>query len=100
MPTLDILTGLSVADERDFSVRQIQFKQTDPSCASTKRPDILENMNIYEAQGGYLGSAEVTHTYRGRFHVSRRKGLPHVQRDLQRHPHYCRWLLRLMEDYA
>ena len=63
MPTLDVLTGLSVADERDFGVKQTQFKQTDSSCATTKRPDILENMNIYDAKGGHLGSTEVTHIY-------------------------------------
>ena len=51
MPTLDVLTGLSVFDERDFSVKQTQFKQPDSSCAPTKRPDILENMNIYDAKG-------------------------------------------------
>ena len=62
MPTLDVLAGLSVADEGDFSVKQTQFKQTD-SCATTKRPDILENMNIYDAKWGYLGSTEVTHIY-------------------------------------
>ena len=67
MPTLDVLTGLSVADEGDFSVKQTQFKQTD-SCATTKRPDILENMNIYDAKWGYIGSTEVTHIYRGHFH--------------------------------
>ena len=70
MPTLDVLAGLSVADERDFSVKQTQFKQTD-SCATTKRPDILENMNIYDAKWGYLGSTEVTHIYRGHFHACR-----------------------------
>ena len=73
MPTLDVLAGLSVADEGDFSVKQTQFKQTD-SCATTKRPDILENMNIYDAKWGYLGSTEVTHIYRGHFHACRRKG--------------------------
>ena len=34
-------------------------------------------MNMYDAKGGYLGSTEVTHIYRGRFHACRRKGQPH-----------------------
>ena len=53
MPTLGVLTGLSVTDERDFSVKQTQFKPTD-SCANIKRPDILENMNIYYAKWDFL----------------------------------------------
>ena len=51
MPTLDVLTESYVSDERDFSIRQTQLKQTDSSCAPTKRLDILENMNIYTLKG-------------------------------------------------
>ena len=98
MPTQQVLTGPSVTNKRDFGVKQIQFKDTD-SCAPTKRHDILENMNNYDAKGGYLGSAEVTHIYRRRLHECKRKGLPHVERDLQRYLHDCRWSLRLMENY-
>ena len=49
---------------------------------------------------GPLRSTEI-HTYlnRGRFHACKRKGLPHVQINLQGNPHDCRWPLRLMEDY-
>ena len=96
---MDVLTGLSVAGENDFSVKQPQFKQKAFSCEPTKRPEILENMNIYDAKGNHLRSTEVTHICRGRFHVCRCKGLPHMQRNLQRHPHDCRWPVWLMEDY-
>ena len=102
MPTLDVLTGLSVADQIDFSVKQAQFKlfkQTVPSCAPTKRPEILENMNIYDAKGGHLESTEITLTYRGRFLACRCKRLPYVLRDMQRHLHDYGWPLRLMDDY-
>ena len=100
MLTLDVLTWHSVADGRDrFSVKQTQFKQTDFFCATTKRPAILENMNIFDTKVGHLGSAEVTHIHRGRFHPRRRKGPPHLQRDLQRHPYDCTWPLPLVEDY-
>ena len=101
MPTLDVLTELSVADERNFSVKQSQFKQTAFSCAPIKRPEVLENMNIYDAKRGHLWSIEVTHIHRGSFHAYRCncEGLPYAQKDLQRHPHDCRWHLRLMEDY-
>ena len=67
MPTLDVLTGLSVADERGFRVKRTQFKQSDSSCTISNRSDILENMNIYNTKGGDLGSKEVTHIYRGAF---------------------------------
>ena len=55
MPILDVLLGLSVAEERDSSVKQSQFNQTAFSCAPTQRPEILENMNIYDAKGGSSG---------------------------------------------
>ena len=47
---------------KEISVKQTQFKQTDSSYAATKRPDTLENMNIYDAKGGYLGSTRL-HSY-------------------------------------
>ena len=98
MPTLVVLSGLSVADEGDFSVKQAQFKQTNSSCAFTKRPDILENVNIYDGKWGYAGSTEVTSIYQGRFHACRRRR-PRVQRDLQRLHHDRKWPLLLIGDY-
>ena len=65
MPTLDVLIGPSVADGRDISVKQTQFKQTDVFCAPSEGLDILQNMNIYDAKGVHLGSKEVTRIYQG-----------------------------------
>ena len=56
MPALDVLIGFSVADERGSS--KIDRVETATFCAPAKKPDILENMNIYDAKGGYLGSTD------------------------------------------
>ena len=83
------MTWLSVADEKVFMVKRTQFKQSDSSCTTSKTSDILKNINICYNKGDDLESKEVKRIYRGRFHAYKRKGLPHMQRDLQRHPYHC-----------
>ena len=88
-PTLDVLTGLSGADERGLSLKQIRFSQAALSFAPDKR---LKNISGREA--GRLRSTEVTHTYGGHFQAYMSKGPSYLQRD----SHDSRWPLRLMED--
>ena len=85
-PTLDVLTGLSVSDERGFSLKQMEFKQTIFSCAPAKKPEILENIPD-PGRSSQVAQRLHTHTtYRGRWHACEKKGLLHMQRYLQRDP--------------
>ena len=55
---MDVLTGVSGANERRFSLKPTQFSRTGFSLAPDKRPN-----KIPDPEGGYLRWAEVTHTY-------------------------------------